>query len=49
VQTVKIAVKDKMQKDLSLMQRVYQLEALEETRSEALHALYHHQSMLKIA
>ena len=31
------------------MQRVYELEALEETRSEALQALYHHQSMLKLA
>jgi transposase InsO family protein len=49
VQTMRTAVEERMQEDLSLMQRIYQLEALEETRSEALQALYHHQSMLKTA
>ena len=46
---MRTAIEERMQEDLSLMQRVYQLEALEETRSEALQALYHHQSMLKTA
>lgn len=46
---MRTTIKERMEDDLSLMERVYKLEALEEARTEAMQALHHSQSMLKKA